>query len=212
MSTLGDVLSLGSETGPGGTGHGRLRDLTLVVGTAAVLLAGVVVAAVRSSDGDASSVNTSAWIRVVDRHVGFTDQLPAKPANQAVPPVTVGGGSGTFRLALIRQPGADAASRPLIIIERGDVVPAVPAVDFARTVRAAIFGFAGGSGFNLKSNKQSTFQGHTAWLGTFEASDGITHQAIAFMETGSRIYVITAPSNYFGPVLSDFRPITPTGG
>jgi hypothetical protein len=183
--------------------------LPLTIAVLIVMSAGVVTSIVRTiSDGKPTSVDTSSWIRVVDRATRFTDRLPAQPEDQSAPPLDLAGQRVVLNIAAVHlSSGTDngPAAHPVIVIEDGELSPALPSSEFSANLREAIFSIAGSSGFQLKANAPSTFDGRPAWTGTFRSSDQTLLQAVAFMQSGSRMYIILAKDLYFNAVATSFQ-------
>lgn len=173
-----------------------------------VLVAGIVTAGVRHGDGATTpaatvvSVDTSGWVLVVDRQVGFTDRLPQRPVNQTLPPIKI----GTRRLTVWI-----AAVHRSVLIEREDV-PDLTGSELAAAFRAAIYAFAGSSGLDIKSEGPTTFHGQLARQGTFTSHDGRSYKVLVFDDGGGGLYMIAATPGYFDAVTTSFHPFTPIRG
>jgi hypothetical protein len=175
-----------------------------------VLATGLVVLVARLvGDGHGSSVDTSRWIHVVDRATGFADRLPVNPRDVTLPAADIGGGHASYHLALVgARDGAGLGSKegPPIAVECGEITPGIPAEAYTPNLRGAIFGFVAASGFDLVSQQGGSFHGHPAWRGTFRGPRS-EYQAVAFMQSSSRMYMIVTTARLFEAVTANFHVI-----
>jgi hypothetical protein len=180
-----------------------LRDLRrsstvakgVAVCTFAVLVAGIVTAAMRATPGGASSATAQApsgtpagWVRVVDRQVGFTAYLPDQPAND------------TVRIPL---EGELARASHGIVIERF-AASVASAAELARIFRGAIDALANGTGFQVVSERASIFRGHLAREGEYVADDGTRYRAVIFADRAGEVFLIGSSARYFEVVTAGF--------
>jgi hypothetical protein len=186
-----------------------LRDLQRVgVGAVAiavaawvVVFAGIGVVGVRGSSTPAhlGPSGTKGWVRVADHKVGFVADLPQPPTDSELAPARVAGAAFTIRLAT-------AGHR--IVIERfasGDVA----ATALAQIFRNAIDSLASGAGFQVISERLTTFRGHSARLGSYVTDDGSSYEVMIFAVSADELYLIASPARYFAAITSSFQPLSP---
>lgn len=188
-----------------------LREAGLVekftaVAALTVLTVGIVTAITRSTGADqrssgapATSAIARGWIRVVDPKVGFTARLPDKPTDST-------------RNAPLA-PGTDlriwlATERHRIVIERIEI-PELSAPSLARVFRTAVDSLAEGAGFQVVSERATTFRGRLAREGLYVTDTGESYKAVAFVDGAGDLYLIAAPARYYDAVAASFRVLAP---
>lgn len=206
---MGGVHEIAS--GPRAANAGVRRRFIAVL---LVLAAGIVVAITRSGDSTGTStVDTSRWVNVTDRVVGFTDLLPSQPQDIPIPAGTLGT-VGSLHLAVVgSQDGLGVASgnRRLIAFVDGEMTQALPESEFATNLRAAIYGFAASSGFDLQSQRAGTFDSYPANVGTLRGH-GQGFKVVAFMVSSTRLFVIATTSQLYDSVTAAFHTIAASSG
>lgn len=75
-----------------------------------------------------------------------------------------------------------------------DVSQAIPDAIYGATLRGAIGSFEGSSGLSLINERADTFQGHVAQRATLSDTIGTTYALLAFVYSGTRVYLLFAPT------------------
>jgi hypothetical protein len=138
-------------------------------------------------------------VLVTDAAGHFQVRMPATP-QRSTEPGSFGGYKFTVHLATVKS--------PYLALAEGEVItPALPLDQIDVTLRSAVSAFASSSGMTLISQKQTTFNGHTARIGILERS-GTRYQLLVAAYSGSQIYLLFAPQGAkFDALASSFRAI-----
>jgi hypothetical protein len=123
-------------------------------------------------------------VLVTDPAGHFQVRMPATP-HQTTEPGSFGGYKFTVHLATVKSPY-------IALAEGEDVTPALPLDQIDVTLRSAVSSFESSSGMTLISQKQTTFNGHTARSAILERSD-TRYQLLVAAYSGSQIYLLFAP-------------------
>jgi hypothetical protein len=179
--------------------------LTIAVAAGAVAIIGGVTAGVRASGSTAAGTGAHAkpqgWVQVVDRVVGFSAPLPARPTDSRLAPRL---GDGTQLWVRV----ARASHR--IVIER-IASPDVSPAEVAQIFRAAVDSLAWGAGFQVESQSATSFRGRPAHEGLYVTDTGAYYRALMFIDTRSDLCLIAAPARVFDQITASFQSIPPHG-
>lgn len=114
-------------------------------------------------------------------------RFPVAP-QETSQPASFGGVSLVVHTAVARM------GRKTTIAACEDVSEAIPEAAYAATLRGAVGGFEGSSGLSLVNEQPDTFQGHTAQRAMFSDTIGTRYVLLAFVYSGTRVYLLFAPS------------------
>lgn len=175
--------------------------MTVAACACALVLIGTLTALVRTAGSDAGSPAAQAmrritrgWAPVVDRAVGFRALLPSQPVDSSLSlPASAGG-----RLA-VRVARADHR----IVIER-IAGPASSVKELTQVFHSAADVLATGTGFQVESERATSFRGQVGREAVYLTDTGVRYQALIFVATAGE-YLIAAPARYFEPVTAGFH-------
>jgi hypothetical protein len=89
---------------------------------------------------------------------------------------------------------ASAVVTPTEVVEEAQISPALPPSSFDANLHAVLGYFAVSSGAVQTSEAATTFQGKVAREGQFSITDGASLTVLAFMDGGTRLYILSAPA------------------
>lgn len=151
------------------------------------------------SRGASGSSATKDGVLVIDRAGHFRVRMPATPV-RASQPSSFGSYHLTLHIAI-------TASPYVAIVEGEEVTPPIGAGSYASVLRSVASGFVSGSGMKLVRQAATTFQGYTARTAVFESS-GSRIEMVAFVYSGSQLYVLLAPPGHrFELLTGSFEPL-----
>jgi hypothetical protein len=81
-----------------------------------------------------------------------------------------------------------------VVVESIDVAPSLPKAEVGRAGRDLIRGLADQSSLTLKSQRRTTFRGHSAQVAQFWAMDGTPITVLATAYSGRQLFVIMGPT------------------
>ena len=127
----------------------------------------------------------SVVITYADGHLRA--RFPSAP-QETSQPASFGGVRFSIHTAIAR------VGRKATVAACEDVSQSMPEAIYAATLRGAIGGFEGSSGLALINERADTFQGHVAQRATFSDTIGTTYALLAFVYSGTRVYLLFAPT------------------
>ena len=128
----------------------------------------------------------------------FSANFPSTPT-ESTTPASFSGYTFTIIYAVSRE-----ASGAVEVGEE-DIQPALPSDQFQSAMNSALQNFGLSSGLTITSQPSATTFDNTAGLQATFSGHGLHITGLAFFFTGTRLYLLFAPSAEFGSLTSSFR-------
>jgi hypothetical protein len=150
-----------------------------------------------ASTGGATAAGSGVTVRDPAGH--FQVVMPAEP-HRTSEPGSFGGYSYTVHIATVQS--------PYIAIVEGEVIdPALPQDQLDVALRTAVSTFQSSSGLALKSQDQTTYQGHPARSAVLNRG-ATDYQLLVIGYSGNQTYLLFAPKgDQFDQLIGSFRRI-----